>query len=177
MTLVEVAVATALFTVVSVAAAHLLVWAVRALWSTGAETTALAAAQEKMEELQALAWRFGDSGNRISDLETDLTVNPSSNGGPGLAASPANTLQENVEGYIDYLDEYGQWVGTGAQPPASATFLRRWAVRPMASAPEDTLVLQVLVVPLAMEAAAVRGTPFGQGAGESLLTTARTRLR
>lgn len=177
LTLVEVAVATALVTVISVAAAHLLIWAVRALWLTGAETTALAAAQEKMEELQLLAWRFDDSGNRISDLETDLTVDPWSAGGPGLTTSPRNALVENVDGYVDYLDEQGQWVGTGLRPPTSAVFVRRWAVRTLAGAPEDTLVLQVLVVPLATDVAGGGSALSGRRAGESLLTTARTRVR
>jgi hypothetical protein len=129
-----------------------------------------------MEELQSLAWRFDGSGNRISDLETNLAGSTPSSGGRGLAASPANTLSVNVEGYVDYLDEHVRWAGTGPQPPATAVFVRRWAVRPLAAAPEDTVVLQVLVVPLANHHAAARASS-GLGAGESRLTTARTRVR
>lgn len=177
MTLVEVTIATALFAVASVASAHLLVWATRALWASGAETIAVAAAQAKVEELLSLAWRFDERGNRVSDVATNLAVTPSSTGGTGLRPSPANALAENVDGHVDYLDQYGQWVGTGSQPPSSAAFVRRWAVRPLASAPADTLVLQVLVVPLANLQQANGGVPTGRGAGESLLTTARTRMR
>ena len=177
MTLVEVAVATAIFTVASVTAAHLLVWATRTLWASGAETTAVAAAQAKMEELQSLAWRFDDSGNRISDFESNLSVQPIAGGGPGLTTSPASALRENIGGYVDYLDQHGQTLGTGAQPPENAAFVRRWAVRPLSSSPEDTLVLQVLVVPLANSPGRTSVLPSGRGAGESLLSTVRTRLR
>jgi hypothetical protein len=177
LTVVEVTVAIALLTVISVAAAHLMVWAVRALWSTGAATTALAAAQDKMEELQMLAWRFDESGNRLSDFETDLTMDPPAAGGRGLAPSPTNALLENVDGYVDYLDEHGRWVGRGSRAPASAAFVRRWAIRPLAAAPEDALVLQVLVVPLATVGAGSSSVSSGHRAGESLLTTARSRVR
>lgn len=163
MTLVEVIVATALFAVASVAAAHLLVWAGRALWASGAETTAVAAAQQKMDELQSAAWHFDEGGNRVS--------------APELATSPLNALFENIDGHVDYLDEQGQPVGTGPQPPASAVYVRRWAVRPLATARDDTLVLQVIVVPLANGDRATGAAASGRGPGESLLTTARTRMR
>lgn len=176
MTLVEVLVSAALFALVSVGAAHLLVWSVRALWSTGAETIARAAAQTKMEELHALAWRFDAAGARLSDLETDLAAAAPAAGGRGLSPSPPGTLVENVGGYADYLDDRGVRVGTDTQPPAGAAFVRRWAVRPLATSPDDTLVLQVLVVPLAIEAPADR-VASGRTPGSCLLVTARTRVR
>ena len=181
LTLVEVLIATTLFTVVTLAAAHLLVWAVRALWITGAQTTALAAAQAKMEELQALAWRFDDAGNRISDFETNLAMQPAVGGGPGLSTSPPNALLASLDGYADYLDADGGWLGGGTQPPSGAVFVRRWAVRPLTrttttTGTEDTLVLQVLVVPLANQPNG-RDRLAGRSGGESLLTTARTRVR
>ena len=175
MTLVEVVIAAAVFTTASLAAAHLLVWATRTLWSAGVETTALAAAQGKMEELQSLAWRFEDNGTRVSDLETNLAGRTASAGGPGLAPSPAATLQDNVDGYVDYLDAQGQWVGTGANTPDDAAFIRRWAIRPLPSAPADTLILQVLVIPTA--SGRTGGYVPGHRAGGSALTTARTRVR
>jgi type II secretory pathway pseudopilin PulG len=176
LTLVEVVVATALFAAVSVSAAHLLVWAVRTMWSTGAETIAVAAAQEKLEQLESLAWRFDAAGNRMSDTDTDLTGSGLAGGGPGLAASPPNALRENLIGHVDYLDDQGQWLGTGAEPPPGAVFVRRWAVRPLPDAPEDTLILQVLVAPIANSRVTDR-TPAGRPPGGSLLATARTRVR
>jgi hypothetical protein len=162
MSLIEVTVAMALFTVAAVAASHLIVWATRALWAGGAETIATVSAQSRMEELHALAWRFDGAGNRVSD--------------PRLTPSPANALTANLAGYADYLDREGRSVGAGADPPAAAAFVRRWSIRPMAVAPEDSLVLQVLVVPLANGPAASRGSA-GRGPGEALLISARTRLR
>ena len=163
MSLVEVIVAMALFTVVAVSASHLVVWAMRALWAGGAETVATMAAQSRMEELLALEWRFDAAGNRVSD--------------PRLSPSPPDALTANVPGFADYLNRDGQSVGVGADPPAGAAFVRRWSVRPMAAAPEDSLVLQVLVVPLANGRAASGSGASGRGAGEAILISARTRLR
>lgn len=175
LTLVEVVVAIAIFTLVSVGAAHLLVWVVRTMWSSGAETIALTAAQAKLEELQSLAWRWDETGKRVSDLDTNLSGRSPAGGGRGLAVSPANTLQQNVDGYVDYLDERGQWVGSGPTPPSSAAFVRRWQVGSLVAAPGDTLVFRVLVVPLANDPAP--GQASGRGPGEARLITARTRLR
>src|SRR5687767_13370180 len=94
LTLVEVIVAMAIFTLVSIGAAHLLVWVMRAMWSSGAETIALAAAHAKVEELQSLAWRWDEAGNRVSDRDTNLSGRTPASGGAGLAVSPANTLQD-----------------------------------------------------------------------------------
>ena len=176
LTLVEVLVAVALFTLVSVGAAHMLVWVMRAMWSSGAETIALAAAHGKLEELQSLAWRWDGASTRVSDLDTNLSGRTPATGGPGLAVSPGNTLEENVDGYVDYLDERGQWVGTGPSPPTAAAFVRRWQVRALGSAPDDTLIFRVLVVPLANDPAPGR-VMSGRAPGESVLTTARTRVR
>ena len=174
LTLVEVLIATTLFTVVTLAAAHLLVWATRALWFTAAQTVALAAAQAKLEQLESLAWHFDADGNAVSDFETNLSGEVFAGGGPGLTPSPPNALIESLDGYSDYLDADGRWVGTGGEPPGSAMYVRRWAVRPLGTT-SDTLVLQVLVAPLAN--AAGHGHPSSSGEGESLLTTARTRVR
>ena len=175
LTLIEVVVAIALFTLVSVGAAHLLVWVMRAMWSSGAETVALAAAHARLEELQSLAWHWDAAGNRVSDLDTSLSGRTPAGGGRGLTVSPANALQENIDGYVDYLDTRGQWVGAGPRAPDSAAFVRRWEIRALAGAP-DTLVFRVLVVPLANNPASGRAMS-GHGPGESLLTTARTRVR
>jgi prepilin-type N-terminal cleavage/methylation domain-containing protein len=175
-TLVELVIAIALFALVSLGAAQLLVWVMRAMWLSGAETIALTAAQAKLEELQSLAWRWDEAGNRASDLDTNLSGPTPVGGGPGLAVSPTNTLQENVDRYVDYLDARGQWIGTGTRAPDSAVFVRRWQIRALTMAPDDALILRVLVVPLVKDPAVGR-ILSGRGSGESILTTARTRLR
>ena len=49
----------------------------------------------------------------------------------------------------------GAWVGTGATPPATAVYIRRWSIQPLPTNPNNTLVIQVLVTPVANEAARV----------------------
>jgi hypothetical protein len=70
---------------------------------------------------------------------------PTSSGGIGLQASPANTLTTSTTGYVDYLDAYGMWVGGGAAPPVNAIYVRRWSIDPLPTNPNNTLVFQVLV--------------------------------
>jgi len=53
-----------------------------------------------------------------------------------------------VPPYVDYLDGAGAWVGGGNGPPASARYVRRWAVIPLPEDPDDSLVLQVIVLPV-----------------------------
>ena len=175
MTLVEVIVATAVFAVASLAAAHLLVWATRTFWAAGSETIALAAAQSKLEELQSLAWHFDPAGRRVSDFETNLAGRIPAGGGPGLSTAPANALLDNVDGYVDFLDAAGSWIATGPAAPADAAYVRRWAVRPLVGAPEDMLVLQVVVMPVAN--GPNERTRVRRAAGEAFVTSARTRIR
>lgn len=161
MTLVEVIVAIAVFATACLAAAHLLAWGMRTVQTSGASTVAVAAAAAKIEELHSLVWRFDQAGARISDA--------------GLAASPPDALQRNVAGFADYLDQAGQPAGAGTDPPPRAVYVRRWALRPLAAAPDDTLVIQVLVAPLPDVASPNMRAATGGAA--TTLTTARGRMR
>lgn len=106
------------------------------------------AARVKVEELRALAWTSDAGVVPVSDWSTDLTTTPlRTAGGVGLGSSPADTLRANVNGYCDFLDQNGQWVGAGTGPPAGAAWVRRWMVQPSATDP-DLLAIQVLVVPV-----------------------------
>jgi hypothetical protein len=115
--------------------------------------TAMAAA--RLEQLRSLAWRFDVHPDAapapISDVTSDLSHEPFGAAGPGLAESPASSLATDAAGYVDYLDETGQWVGTLPTPPDRAVYVRRWAVRHLTSAPGDAIGLQVLVAPLHRE--------------------------
>jgi hypothetical protein len=155
------------------AATYLLVWSVREIRATGASISAHALAQERLEQLASLTWHVRGDGSAVSDTTTNLAEQPATTLGHGLSPSPAGTLDRNVPGYVDYLDEDGQWVGTGMRPPGRAVFVRRWAVLPYASDPADTLVLQVRVLPMAVESARTTS----QLPGEALLITAVTRVR
>ena len=53
--------------------------------------------------------------------------------------------KSNTNGYVDYLDKYGNSLGGGTAVPAGTIFIRRWSVEPLPTNPNNTLVLQVLV--------------------------------
>jgi hypothetical protein len=105
-------------------------------------------AAEKLEQLRSLAWTHVTTLDppisvSWSDLTTDLSVDPASDAGPGLLPSPAATLERDTGFYVDYLDEAGRIVR--GRLPAAAVFIRRWAVRPLDSDPDNMLVLSVVV--------------------------------
>jgi prepilin-type N-terminal cleavage/methylation domain-containing protein len=144
--LVEVLVATAVLSVALVSLAQLFAIATKANTSSRSTTIAAVLAEQKMEQLRSLTWGFDTIGLPFSDISTDLSVVPETPiGGPGLSPSPAGTLSQNTTGFVDYVDAFGRWVGTGAQPPAGTIYIRRWSVEPLPTNPNNTLVLQVLV--------------------------------
>jgi type II secretory pathway pseudopilin PulG len=167
--LVEVLVAAMIVIAVSAGVAHLLVWSRRAAWSAGSETTAVMLAVQKMEQLRSLPWHVDGSGNAVSDLTTNLATDPLSSTGSGLQPSPRGSLDVNTPGFMDYLGSDGRWRGTGARAPAGAAFVRRWSIVPLAADPADTLVLSVVVVPLAD--ASERGGRPARGARLQTITT------
>jgi type II secretory pathway pseudopilin PulG len=110
-------------------------------------TYATVLAEQKMEELRALTWGFDNAGLPITDNTTNTAVSPETpTGGRGLEPSPLSALQENTDGYVDYVDAYGAKVGTGGtSPPSDAIYTRRWSVTPLPTNPNNTLIIQVLV--------------------------------
>jgi len=109
-------------------------------------TTTAVLAQQKIEQLRALAWGFDEFGLPVSDFSSNIAVTPPTpSGGVGLQASPDYSLFTSAPGYVDYLDAYGNWVGTGTTPPANALYVRRWSIDPLPTNPNNTLVFQVLV--------------------------------
>lgn len=93
---------------------------------------------------------------------------------PGLNASPAGALENNLPGYVDYLDAYGRSAGPSAgQPPSSAVYIRRWSVQPLPDDPAESSILQVLVTPAAApRAASASGRP-ARVPGDVLLVSVR----
>lgn len=148
--LVEVVIAAGLVVAVAVGVSQIAAVAVRVSYAARVRTISTVLAAQKMEQLRSLAWRHAWSGTpavrvRLSDVSTDLSSDPPTGDGPGLLPSPPGTLDSNVPFYVDYLDAAGTWAGRGALPPAGAVYLRRWAVHPLVSEPDDVLVLEVLV--------------------------------
>jgi type II secretory pathway pseudopilin PulG len=144
--LVEVLVAAVILVTGLIAVAELFIISTNANRAARRVTTTAVLAQQKIEQLRGLTWGFDDFGLPISDFSTNVTVTPpSSAGGVGLQASPNDTLATATPGYVDYLDAYGAWVGTGASPPAGALYERRWSIDPLPTNPNNTLVFQVVV--------------------------------
>jgi prepilin-type N-terminal cleavage/methylation domain-containing protein len=144
--LVEVLVAAAILMTGLIAVAQMFVTSTNQNMDARRVTTTAVLAQQKIEQLRALAWGFDEFGLPVSDFSSDISVTPpASSGGVGLQASPDYSLFNSVPGYVDYLDAYGNWVGTGTTPPANALYVRRWSIDPLPTNPNNTLVFQVLV--------------------------------
>jgi hypothetical protein len=172
--LVEVLIATLLLSGALVVVAALYAASGRSIQSARNMTRASQLASERLEQLRALLWSFADDGTLLSDGSSDLSTDPPSSTGHGLAASPAGSLSMNAPGYVDYLDNDGRWTGNGPQPGADAVFVRRWSVQPAPADPANLLVLRVIVFPLT--GGAISGTPpIGTGASMAgmLARTAR----
>jgi hypothetical protein len=144
----ETLVATTILALGLTALAQLFTMSVRA--NAGSKSTSFSAvlAQQKMEQLRSLVYGFDTLGLPVSDTTTDTRVVPEApTGGTGLAPSPANVLIANVIGYCDFLDKYGKPLvsNDGVTAPANTAYTRRWAIQPLPTNPNNTLVIQVLV--------------------------------
>jgi prepilin-type N-terminal cleavage/methylation domain-containing protein len=177
-TLIEVIIAMGLLTVVSLGVAQLFAASTRANLAARTRTSTTSMAEQKMEQLRSLTWGFDQTGQGlpVSDTTSNLAVYPMTQNGSGLNPSPADALEQNTTGFFDYLDAAGTWVGTGATPPGTAMYLRRWSITPLPTNPNNTLVIQVLVTPLANELARV-ASQFTRTRmlGDSLLVSVKTR--
>lgn len=150
---------------------QLLLWSRRAVWSAGASSVSAVLAAQKLEQLRALAWQLDARGAPVTDLSTDVAVDPPASGGLGLQASPPGTLTSSTSGYVDYVDAQGRVLGTGLQPPAATAYVRRWSILPYAPDPLHTLTLHVVVLP----AADAGGRGVSRSPRIVHLTTIRTR--
>jgi len=144
--LVEVLVAAVILMTGLIAVAQMFVTSTNQNMDARRVTTTAVLAQQKIEQLRALAWGFDEFGLPVSDFSSNIAVTPPTpSGGVGLQASPDYSLFTSAPGYVDYLDAYGNWVGTGTTPPANALYVRRWSIDPLPTNPNNTLVFQVLV--------------------------------
>ena len=146
------------------------------------QTSAVALADQKLEQLRSLPWAFNTAstpGFPVSDTTTDLSADPPRPGGRRLQPSPVATLEHDTPGYVDYLDANGRWVGKGPSPPPGAYYLRRWSIEPLPVDPSNTLILQVLVTTLrrerVREAGSDRSTPRRRFPDDAWLVSVKTR--
>ena len=76
-------------------------------------------AQDKMEQLLVLAY---------GDATTDTRVFPAGAGGTGLAVGGTSNTAAPAAGYVDYLDQNGNLLASGAGAPANWFYVRAWAI-------------------------------------------------
>lgn len=172
--LLEVLVASTIMAVALTTLAQLFVVSTNANHGAKATTYAAVLAEQKMEQLRGLAWGFDNLGLPITDISTNIAKVPEEPaGGTGLA--PGGSVAQNVIGYCDYLDMYGNALGTGITPPAGTVYIRRWSIEPLPTNPNNTLVLQVLVTRLRNRGAADTMTGTGRLPDEARMISVKTR--
>jgi type II secretory pathway pseudopilin PulG len=173
--LVETLVATTMLAVGLTALAQLFAISVKnnSVAKNGTFTSVLAS--QKIEQLRGLTYGFDVLGLPITDTTTNTTVSPETpTGGTGLAPSPSNTLRQNTDGWVDYVDAYGQALGGGTNVPANTAFVRRWYVEPLPTNPNNTLIIQVLVTRNRNRGAGDEGS-VTRSPEEARLVTVKTR--
>jgi prepilin-type N-terminal cleavage/methylation domain-containing protein len=174
--LVEVIISMALLTTVSLGVAQVFASSTRTNLVARGQTSTTSMAAQKLEQLRGLTWGFDLQGQGLplSDTTTNLSVYPPTATGGGLNPSPTTSIDQNTAGFVDYLDVNGTWVGTGTTPAAGAVYIRRWSIQPLATNPNNTLVLQVLVTTVATEAGGATANRTRTGS-DALLVTVKTR--
>lgn len=172
--LIETLVAAAIVVALAAGVAQVVVLTSAAVQASGTQGRALFLAVQKMEQLQSLAWTFDVDLQPVSDDSTSLALDPPAPGGRGLQAS-GPLGGPGSDGYVDYLDRDGRWVGTGPQPPAGTAFVRRWSVSPLAVPGGDALLLQVAVVATGVRGAAATFDLRPNDPGITWLATVRVR--
>jgi hypothetical protein len=90
----------------------------------------------------------------------------------GAALSPTQSLDENMSGWVEFLDSGGVVIGGTTTPPAGTVFIRRWSVAPHAAAVDDARVIEVLVTPIGRRSV---GGSTGHVPGEARVVALRTR--
>ena len=104
--------------------AQLFALSVRFTRDSGQFGAALVVAQDKLESLRSLQFGYDDNGNPLTD--------------PQLASSPAASLTEDIEPYVERLNERGKVVGD-----STAAFVRRWRIRAIAADEPAAIVIDV----------------------------------
>jgi prepilin-type N-terminal cleavage/methylation domain-containing protein len=177
-TILEVVVAIGVISLVATGTAQLASLAVDGNLAARDRTFAAILAAQKLEQLRSLRWTYRDDDGalvRLSDVQTNLAVDPASSTGTGLRPTSVGALESSTPGFVDYLDASGSWVGTGSSPIPGTMFVRRWSITRLPDDPDDTLVLQVRVTALRREYRLEGRSPPGSLPDEAWLITVLTR--
>ena len=95
--------------------------------------------------------------------------------GLDLSPQPAASLDANTAGLCDFLNEYGQSLGTGQAAPPGTIYVRRWSIVPLPDDPAESMVLQVVVVPTVWHGATLPAGADPRLFGGAQLVTLKTR--
>lgn len=146
----ETVIATGVLITALAGVAQLLVLGAQLTRQANVSGMALSAAQSKLEELRARTFAFNEAGAAVTDA--------------ALEPSAANSLDEDVDPYCDWLDDRGQ-----PQDDADgAAFVRRWRISPVVDALPDAIAIEVCVFAGPERAAAAPSA-------DACLSTIRTR--
>jgi hypothetical protein len=140
--LVEVIVAAGMLAALAAGLAQVFAISARANHVARVQTMGAVLAGQKMEQLRSLTWAHAPGGEPLSDVSTNLASDPPNASGDGLAAGPPGALDRDVPFHVDYLGAAGRLVPARDQ----AEYIRRWSATPLASDPDNLLLLQVRVV-------------------------------
>lgn len=144
--IIETIFATGILATAVVALAQMFVISVKNNQNARTGSYAVTLAEQKMEQLRGLTYGFDTIGLPITDSTSDTTQpTETPTGGTGLSPSPDGTLNANTNGYVDYVDQFGNTLGGGTALPAAAVYIRRWSIVPLPTNPNSTIVIQVMV--------------------------------
>lgn len=142
------------------------------------ETQAVHAAASRIHVIRALAWDTDAAGSPRSDLVSDLSSEPPSAAGTGLAPGPIAALVSDIPGFADLLDHDASPLGSAAESAPTAAYRRRWTIRHLPpSLGPDLVAVAVVVRPLASERRDAARPSIARRPGDVWLFTVRARSR
>ena len=144
-TLFETLVATGILVTTLAGVAQLFVLGSHLTRQAGASGAALIAAQERLELLGGQAFTYDPSGIAVTS--------------PSLELSPATSLDEDIDPWVDWLDANGD----ATDNESEAVISRRWRVSSLGNTIPDAIAIEVCVF------------RFDAGAPDACLSTIRTR--
>jgi len=149
-TLFETLVATGILVTALAGIAQLFILGAHLTRQSNTSGAALVAAQDKLEVLAGLSFAYGADGAAITD--------------PSLEVSPASSLDEDTESFVDWLDSSGE-PGHSAD---DAVFVRRWRVISISNDQPESVTIEVCVFRMPADDTNARGA-------DACLSTVRTR--
>ena len=148
-----------LLTAVSLGVAQLFALSTRANLIAKGQTSTTAMAEQKLEQLRGLTWGFdteraGAAGQRHHDQPRGRSADGRRLGAESLAVRFARP--EHAPATWTSSTRTARRSAPARRRRHGGRYIRRWSIQPLPTNPNNTLVLQVLVTPVANEAVARR---------------------